>query len=232
MADFFAFLLLLSLLGLIFGKTSSKLLSKMFHGQVPRKKARLWFGGATILFFVAYSVTAPPEPSTTANTAPTVTLTGYGALQSDWDAHHTRDSRFDGMVYNPTANTGTDDQHNDKYYMVSTSDNRITSYTMRLPNQSTQAAAQAEAMKEFPSDVSVQWQAKKDVCYQVGIKSSLLATQLGAKPIGDTNGQVLIEFQTDSAASSSLNSAYDATNVNLAILTLGSYNTANDAPGC
>lgn len=176
---------------------------------------------------------ATPKP-VTQPTAPAIT--GYGATQSDWDKNHQADSRYDsGSVYNATPGLGLDDQHNDKYYEVSAQNGRILTYEMRLPNQSSLTIAKAEVMQEFPSDAQVIWQkTTAGQCSQMEISSATLgnAAILGSSAIGDPQGQVFVEFQTDSASSSSLNSYYDASNVNLATLNLGSYNTAADAPGC
>jgi hypothetical protein len=184
-------------------------------------------------------VAKPSQP--TQQTAPTAqqstspVLTGYGAMQADWNANHQADTRYDsGAVYDPTPGLGTDERHDAKYYSVSTQDGRILTYAMRLPNKSNLTAAQVEVMQEFPTDAKVVWQQTQDQCSQMEISSVTLGNTsvLGGSSIGDPQGQVFVEFQTDSTSTSGLNSYYDASNVNLATLTLGSYNTAADAPGC
>lgn len=180
----------------------------------------------------------PAQQTTTATPAPqpkAPTITGYGATQSDWNANHQVDNRYDsGSVYDATPGLGLDTQHDDKYYAVLTQSGRILTYEMRLPNGSSLAAARAEIMQEFPEDAAVVWQQNKDQCSQMEISSATLgnASVLGSSDIGDPQGQVFVEFQTDSTSSENLNSYYDPSNVNLATLNLGSYNTANDAPGC
>jgi hypothetical protein len=186
-------------------------------------------------------VTQPSKPTQQATpaTLPTQpvapTITGYGATPNDWNSNHQADIRYDsGAVYDPTPGLGTDDQHDAKYYTVSTQNGRILTYEMRLPNQSDHAAARAEIMQEFPTDAKVVWQQTNDQCSQMEISSATLGNTsvLGSKDIGDPQGQVFIEFQTDTASTANLNSYYSASNVNLATLNLGSYNTAADAPGC
>ncbi len=180
-------------------------------------------------------------PSTT-NTKPaapqTPTLTGYGALLADWNAHHTPDTRYDAnSVYNPDPSLGSDTEHDAKYYTVNTQAGRVLNYQMRLPNNGKQTTAQAEVMQEFPSDATVLWQKAQtadatSACYQMEVKSAVLGTALSDKAIGDATGVVFVEFSTDTPQTASANSVYDTANVNLAILQLGSYQTAADAPGC
>lgn len=182
--------------------------------------------------------TKPAQQTTTAipATQPKApTITGYGATQSDWNANHQVDNRYDsGSVYDATPGLGLDTQHDDKYYAVLTQNGRILTYEMRLPNGSSLAAAKAEIMQEFPVDAKVVWQQTQDQCSQMEISSATLgsASVLGSSGIGNPQGQVFIEFQTDSNSTENLNSYYDASNVNIATLNLGSYNTAADAPGC
>jgi hypothetical protein len=176
---------------------------------------------------------ATPVASSTQPALPTIT--GYGATQNDWNNNHQADTRYDsGAVYDPTPGLGSDDRHNAKYYLVSTQNGRILTYEIRLPNQSNLAAARAEVMQEFPADAKVVWQQTADQCSQMEVSSAMLgsASVLGSKDIGDSLGQVFVEFQTDTTSTASLNSYYDASNVNLATLNLGSYSTAADAPGC
>jgi hypothetical protein len=174
-------------------------------------------------------VATPGQPQVPSSS----TITGYGALQSDWDSNHIKDTRYQGNpVYNPTPGLGLDDMHDDAYYLVTTSASRITGYTIRLPNGSNLLAAKAKVMAEFPSDGTVLWQQTKDQCSQVAVTSASLGAVLGIKDIGDPTGQVLIEFQTDLKSTSSLNSYYEPSNVNLATLTIDSSNTAADAPSC
>lgn len=182
--------------------------------------------------------TKPAQQTTTAMPAPqpkAPTITGYGATQSDWNANHQVDNRYDsGSVYNATPGLGLDTQHDDKYYAVLTQSGRILTYEMRLPNGSSLAAARAEIMQEFPSDATVVWQQTKDQCSQMEISSATLGNSsvLGSSDIGNPQGQVFVEFQTDSTSTENLNSYYDPSNVNLATVNLGSYNTATYAPGC
>lgn len=180
----------------------------------------------------------PAQQTTTATPTPqpkAPTITGYGATSSDWNANHQVDSRYDsGAVYDPTPGLGLDERHDDKYYAVLTQNGRILTYEMRLPNGSSLTAARAEIMQEFPADAKIVWQQTQDQCSQMEVSSATLGSSsvLGSSGIGDPQGQVFIEFQTDSTSTENLNSYYDPSNVNLATLNLGSYNTAADAPGC
>lgn len=175
--------------------------------------------------------TSQPTATKPPTLAPQVTIKGFGATQSDWNQNHTQDSRYaTNGVYNPTAGLGPDDRHNAKYYLVSTAEGRITSYTMRFPNGQLLSASTLESMQEFPSDATVLWQQNKDTCTQMEIKSATLGSVLGSKAIGDPEGMVFIELYT--SHSDATDTSYSKSNVNEGVFGLGNYSTANDAPSC
>lgn len=181
----------------------------------------------------------PSKPLTESNTAPVaVVLTGYGALQQDWNKHHQQDPNYaKNEAYNPTPGLGTDSAHTDKYYALNTSSGRVTSYQMRLPNGQPLAAAQQEVMKEFPSDASILWQNAvssdpTNSCYLEEIKSPTLGKVLGGKAFGDPQGEVLVELSTATLQTANDNSYYSPSNVNRASLQFLVYQTAADDPAC
>jgi hypothetical protein len=174
--------------------------------------------------------TQPPQP-----TQITVsTITGYGALLTDWNNSHTQDPNYaTNAVYDPIPGLGIDSSYTDKYYSVQTASGRVTNYEMRLPNGQGLTASQQEVMQEFPTDTSILWQHTiKGQCSQMEVQSHTLGTILGSPNFGDPKGHIFIEFQTDTLSTESLPNYYNPSNVNLAILTLLDYDTASDAGGC
>jgi hypothetical protein len=171
--------------------------------------------------------TQPAQPTPPA-------IAGYGALQEDWNNNHQQDPNYaTNEVYDPTPGIGTDSSHTDRYYALSTSSGRVTEYEMRLPNDQNLAAAQAEVMKEFPSDASILWQQTQGECSQMEVQSVTLGTALGNPSVaGGSQGQVFVEFQTDTATTENQFSYYNPSNVNLATLSQASYNNAAGAPSC
>ncbi len=174
--------------------------------------------------------TQPPQPTQITIS----TITGYGALQADWNNSHTQDPNYaTNAVYDPTPGLGVDSSHTDKYYAVTTASGRVTNYEMRLPNGQGLTASQQEVMQEFPTDTSILWQRTvKGQCSQMEVQSHTLGTILSSPNFGDPKGHVFIEFQTDTLSTESLPTYYNPSNVNLATLILLDYNTINDAPDC
>ncbi|MHB1403867.1 MAG: hypothetical protein ACYCXE_05065 [Thermoleophilia bacterium] len=187
---------------------------------------------------VIASPSPAPSPPVAASPPPAPIVTGYGATIDDWNANHIQDPRFaKNAVYDPTPGLGLDDQHNSKYYVISVEDGRVLNYSMRLPNDISVSVAQAAVMQEFPPDANIIWQKAKteiptQACYQMEIKSTVLGNALSDPAIGDSEGLVLVEFYTDTKENAGDISDYDASNVNGAFLTLGSYQSPADAPDC
>jgi len=150
----------------------------------------------------------PPATATSSATSiePTDGLTGIGATNSVWNATHQADDRFIlGTVYG-------------RYYAV-IHNGRITSYSMHLPDGTSQAKARAIAISELPADARSVWRANLDACVEEAFSSKSLKEALGMS-------DVLIGFLTDGSES------YDPSNVNDLYLEAGAYPTPSDAPGC
>ncbi len=209
------------------------------------KKHKILTGGylVVVLIVIVVAITSgsksPSKPVVANNTAPSATvLTGYGALQEDWNNHHQQDPNYSkNEVYNPTPGLGSDSSHTDKYYALTTSSGRVTGYQMRLQNGQSLAAAQQEVMQEFPSDASILWQNAvtsdpTNSCYQMEIKSPTLGKVLESKTFGDPQGEAFVELSTDTPQTANDNSYYSSSNVNSAILQFLVNQTAADASGC
>jgi hypothetical protein len=166
--------------------------------------------------------TQPKQPATPV-------LTGFGALLDDWNSNHTQDPNYaQNEVYDPTPGLGIDADHTDKYYAVVSMGGRVIDYQMRLPNDEKLVAAQAEVMQEFPSDASVLWQHVEGSCAQMEVQSATLGQVFGTPSLS----YAFVEFNTDTAATESLISYYDGSNVNMATISQENYATAAEAPGC
>lgn len=156
--------------------------------------------------------TSAEPPATVASSATSIEpadgLTGIGATNSVWNANHQADDRFaPGTVYD-----------NGRYYAV-IHNGRITSYSMHLPDGTSQANARAIAISELPADARYVWRANLDTCVEEVFRSKSLKEALGMS-------DVLIGFLTDG------NESYDPSNVNDLYLAAGDYPTPSDAPGC
>ncbi|WP_460991147.1 hypothetical protein [Sinomonas soli] len=104
-------------------------------------------------------------------------------------------------------------------------------YSMCLPAHLSQAIAQALVMKEFPKDAAVLWQGKQtsnepDECYEEEVHSPTLAAALGG------SGNALIEFQTFVPGNSTGHIKYDASNVNIVLLSGQDAPSLDAAGGC
>jgi hypothetical protein len=64
------------------------------------------------------------------------------------------------------------------------------------------------------------------------VQSKTLGSVLSTPKIGDPDGMVFVEFFTSTSQTQNSNSTYDPQNVNSALLQLGNYASASDAPGC
>jgi hypothetical protein len=107
---------------------------------------------------------------------------------------------------------------NGRYYAV-IDDGRITSYSMHLPDGTSQANARAIALSELPDDARSIWKADLGACVIEAFRSKKLKDALGMS-------EVLVGFLTEGSES------YDASNANDLYLAAGDYPTPSDAPGC
>jgi hypothetical protein len=153
-------------------------------------------------------------------------LMGFGATRDDWNRNHIADSRFtSNSDYNPDPAL-PDQRYNDRY-VVTSGAGRILSYEMRLSGRPNIEVAEAEALKEFPSDASMVWFSQKGDCSQMEVQSKTLGAILSDP--GNPRGAVLGEFQTAAVDGKDI---YNATNNNDVFFNLGLYQSAQNAPGC
>jgi hypothetical protein len=167
-----------------------------------------------------------PTPHVALSLAPR-TAAGIGALDADWEATHTPDTRFaPGSVYDPTPGLGRDDQHNAKYYGVEHENGRVSMYNLRLPEGTTVNEALLAAINELPTDARVVWNrtGPDDRCYQAAISSQALAKDLADG--GNPNGTVFAEFLTEDTG------GVVTSNTDEVTMMLGDYVNISDAPDC
>jgi len=141
-------------------------------------------------------------PSTTVGvTAPTTApapIVGIGATSGNWDAHHALDPQVPGgSAFGPKVGG------QDEYTAVTASDGLVTSFVLTLPDGTSQAAAERQALAQLPSDAVVSASgpvgpdAVGNTCYYVNATSARLARVLSTPSIGDTRGVVGIELATN-----------------------------------
>jgi hypothetical protein len=192
------------------------------------------------------SATVPPatapvstsSPAAAASTSsPTVApsaagITGYGATVADWNSYHTQAPFCDpGGCYDPDPSLAQVNGHEGvRYFAVSTTNGRVLDYSMAFAHGTPQSVASATVMREFPGDAQVLWTTTKDTCSQMEISSPTLGGLLGSSSIGDPQGEVFVEFDSDEDTAG--NNSYSPSSVREAILGLGSYATAGSAPAC
>lgn len=177
------------------------------------------------------SATSNPAASTAPTASPAPVITGFGATDAAWNAHDTADSDFaPGAAYNPDPNLPKINGHTGARYVATNHTNgRVLGYMMNLMPGTTLDAAKATVSQEFPSDASFVWFAARDTCAQLEVKSATLGAALSDLKIGDPDGLAFIELDTEHSEGTA---SYDPKNINQAILLLGNYATAGDAPAC
>lgn len=172
----------------------------------------------------AAGVAASTTPS--AATVPADGLTGFGAAQSAWDAHHTADPNAIGSgVYNPdpALPKTNDGQVDDDYIGVTADAGRVNAYFLRFSARST-ADALAKVKAELPPDATLTAPVltaglADSKCLILTATSARVGKALG----GPSGGRVLIELQSR-----------DATVLDESAIVSAALVTANkgDAPGC
>ncbi len=157
-------------------------------------------------------------------------LSNYGATVADWDAHHVGDTRYDPTTaFDPTPGLGPDEQHDDAYYLVMVDAGRVDSYTKRMPHGVSITEARTLVLADMPPDTKTLWFVTKATCAQEELRSATLGRALADPAIGDGAGEVFVEFVTETAAG---DSGYSASDANEALVGLGSYPKAAQAPDC
>ncbi len=176
--------------------------------------------GCLVFVIVGCGGSAPPPTNDGS-----ATVTGFGATDADWNAHHTADSRgCPGCLYNLSAVT----PGNDEYFGVAHDGGRVTGYTLELPVGTSISAAKQRVKAELPADAIVLWTTKRDTCEQMVLQSPALGAAL--ESLGDKTGQVYVELYTADWETGEY--SYDVNNINEVFFSLGSYAAPADAPEC
>jgi hypothetical protein len=173
---------------------------------------------------------APPAP-------PTVAVVGFGATDAEWNSRHRQTPGFTaGAVYDPDPSLPqVNGRVGSRYFAVIHQEGGVLSYSMALHAGTSIKEARTAVMQEFPLDAKAMWFNVKangglsGPCAQMAIQSRVLGTSLADPKIGDPEGYAIVEFGTDHSDG---RSGYDPNNVTAAILGLGTYRTAAEAPAC
>ena len=195
----------------------------------------------------AASTTAPPSPSPAKSSpaavpsaaaaapppaVPVDALTGFGALASTWDAHHTADTSYNpGSAFDPDPNLPqANGRTGDRYVMVQYAEGYVTSFQVNEPSGTSVAAAMRDIVgRDMPPDTKVLWtrDQSSDGCFQEEVASAALGRALRGGGLADSQGAVLLEAQSQDI------SVFDASNVAWVMVNTGDGSlTAADAPGC
>jgi hypothetical protein len=159
-----------------------------------------------------------------------VSLSGYGATQAEWNADHTEDNNFTAdSSYNPTSGLGNG--YTDKYTSVLWIGGRALSYQIGFPGGTSIATAVSTTLQEFPSNATILWQQENtsdsvNICYQMEVHSPTLGQAL------ESDGNTFVEFQTIDTSDTNTGDGYYTNNVNDASLRNADYKKASDVGGC
>lgn len=162
----------------------------------------------------AATSTANSTASTPHPTAVSEGLSGYGATDAAWNAHHQPDTRFaPGAAYDPDPSVARGDlRHDARYYGVvhGGPGGRVNQYYMRFaPRTTVDEARRSVLASEFPPGTSVRDFKTLDSCAILVVHSGKFN---GITPNGDAS----VEFWSGAA-----DETYDASNVWDAIVTFG-----------
>ena len=163
------------------------------------------------------SIATPSSTSVVTTTAsPGTDLTGLGATDAAWNAHHVEAKGLaPGSTYGAFVPSSRGGEY--QWTHVSQAGRRITGFTYTMPEGTSEAAAKQEVMAQLPSDSTTTWFTVQqdrigDSCGLWNLRSQILARVLGAPPVGDTNGDIGILLSTTGVDSQT----YDPHNVNTA----------------
>lgn len=190
---------------------------------------------------VATSVTSVAGPATTsaavASSSAAVDngLTALGATQDYWDAHRNPDGDAPAIApaYGPdTALPRVNGRTGDKYTLLTGFGGYVTGYQVNFAAGTGESAALSDVLKgEFPADAVWLWKHETPgQCYQGEVRSARLKAGLTKAGLGDGSGEAFVELQTVVPGGSAPD--FDPRNVTYATLSLMSYGTVADAPGC
>jgi hypothetical protein len=117
--------------------------------------------------------------TTRAASVPKDAITGFGATNGAWDAHHTSDRKYaPGAVYNPDPSAPSGAQYDGVLHEAG----RVLQYDLRFPNESI-TSAKAKVAQELPPDAHRVAFSVKDTCAFELFRSAKLGRALAT--IGD-----------------------------------------------
>lgn len=167
-------------------------------------------------------------PATLPASPAALALTGFGATEADWRAHHRLDELHGaGRAYDPDPSLPQVNGHvGDRYILVQIDSGRVDGYTLKLVHSALAAAIDA-AKRELPADATVVWQRQLDLCYQIELSSAAVGKSLA--PLGDGQGMLLVEFESDDIGGQIVYNANDITSATFSAVV---FPTAADGPPC
>jgi hypothetical protein len=151
-------------------------------------------------------------------TQPSDGLTGYGATDAAWNAHHKMDTRpgmIVGAAYDvdPALAREGDSDSNARYYGVVHEGGRVDQYQMRFARGTTVAEARQSVLaSEFPSDARIVRFRTLDSCAVMTVRSKRFKPSHGLLPTA------AVEFVSGADGAS-----YDPGDVWGAIISFGSF---------
>ncbi len=121
---------------------------------------------------------------------------------------------------------------NAKFFNVTYGSGRVVSFGMSMPANAPEKTAMRVVLSAMPADTRVLWTAAKvsEGCFQAELRSTMLGAALSTTDLADPHGDVFVELDSDALNGGS--PLWDPSNVTEAIVMLGSYPTAADAPDC
>lgn len=179
-----------------------------------------------ITVIVTIAITISGCSSTTTLSSPTIDtstsngVVGIGATSDTWNAHHTADlsaNLLPGCCYNPDPNlkswVGTD-----RYTTLRLRSGIVTSYTLRLPEDTRLNEAKVAALAEMPKDAKISFFYVQDKSATLEVTSAILKPILTDPSIGRSDGSVDFVF---CSVSNDRTSSFNTENINLILVGLG-----------
>jgi hypothetical protein len=191
-----------------------------FRGRSNRSRAITRVVGVLVLLVVAGC-----------GSSSTNELTGFGATEASWNAHHKKVTPKVGKglgacaapstCYGPTITTPLGDRP--QFLFVDRSDGHIIGFTYSLPTNTSEAQAKREVRSVVPSDAKPTRSGMQGTapvtCFTWILRSAKLARALPAR-LGMTKGEIGVAF---SSVDHNGYVRYNPKNVNEASLTIVQY---------
>jgi hypothetical protein len=163
------------------------------------------------------------SPSATASAR----LTGLGATQMYWQAHHKADPTFLN-AYDPDPSLPPIGGHpGPRYVEVTFAGGLVSTYTLRFPRGTSSTDALTQVRDQFPADATIMWHTTYPQYSLTELSSPTLGRTMGAAD-GDTLGRIMVVFDSDAETGDS----YRPGDVYEAMMQLTNDTTASDENGC